>query len=147
MIRPNIKGYHRDIFDHWVAPIIDRSHFMNRKPQDVRWLRSEPPVNIKHEGTIFEMEIALPGFKKNELDIKIKNDVLTIRAEKEVERPHVSSYVMKEFGAERVERKFKLAEGIGREKITAVYRDGILYLTFIDVSLEEETGTKKVTIE
>ena len=142
MSRPDIKTFHENWRDHYIAPLSDRPHFLGQSAFDIRWKKSKLPVNIKTNGKIFEMEISAPGFTKDELDVSIQDDILTIKAERQKLESHKSEYVLREFNADKMERKFKLNKGVGHEKIEAKFKNGILKLTFIDVPTEEEQWFK-----
>lgn len=147
MIRPNIKDYREDRRSPRMAPLSDRRNFMGRSSLDIRWTDSTPQVNIKKNGTLYEMEVVLPGFRKEEIEVEVRDYELIIRASKrnEDEQPK-AAYVLREYDFDLVERRFQLAKGIGHEKITAKYENGILFLSFIDVPESEEEAYKHVEI-
>lgn len=133
--------------ERW-APIIDPHHFLGRSPFDTPRYLGKPAVNLKKNGELYEMEVAVPGFEKDDFEITVKDDVLTIRGERKKEEVKESDeFIINEFSFDSFERKFKLAKGIGHEKIKAKYENGILTLTFIDVSAEEEQWYKKVEVK
>ena len=131
-MHPDIKNYHKDFREkHYIAPLKDRFYFMGQDSFDVRWNKIKPASNIKRDGRVFLLEVALPGFKKEEITISIEKDILTIRAEKTKRDPfHDGGYIVQEFDVDVSQRKFKLAEGVRLQEISARYRDGILKLTF-----------------
>jgi len=129
------------------APLVDTDHFLGRSALDIPWKKKNPRVNIRQDGKIFEMEVAVPGFQKEELEIAVKKDVLSIRAEKRAsEKENDSEFILEEFNFDSFERKFKLAKSISREKINAEYEKGILRLTFIEVPAEEEKELQEVEV-
>ncbi len=147
MIRPNIKDYREDRRSPRMAPLSDRRNFMGRSALDIRWTDSTPQVNIKKDGTLYEMEVVLPGFNKEEIEVEVRDYELIIRASKRNEDEQTkATYVLREYDFDLVERRFQLAKGIGHEKITAKYENGILFLSFIDVPESEEEAYKHVEI-
>ena len=144
---PNIRSYHEGRRRNHIIPLVHRRDFLNTKPLEILWDSMLPPANLKKNANIFELELALPGFEKNEIEVKVTDDILTIHAEKSKTQAVESDFVLKEFEMDIVERKFKLGKGIGHEKITAVYNNGILKLTFEDVPVEEEVKVKQVEID
>ncbi|MCB0586866.1 MAG: Hsp20/alpha crystallin family protein [Phaeodactylibacter sp.] len=147
MWRAKIKNRSFDRMGEEYARLIDPNHFLGRSAFDIHY-KNMPPVNIIQEGKLFEMEVIVPGFTKEELAVTVKDDILTIRGEKSVApEDKKGEYILEEFGLDSFERKFKLARAIGHEKITAKYENGILRLTFIDVPKEEEKAYKKVAVE
>ena len=149
MLRANLKNRTFDWMGERWAPLVDPHHFLGRSPFDIPWHldKKKPAVNVKKNGELFEMQVALPGFAKEDIEITVKDDILTICGEKKtVEKEAESDFVIKEFSTDSFERKFKLGKGIGHEKIKAKYENGVLTLTFIDVPTEEEKWYKKVEV-
>ncbi len=89
-----------------------------------------PAVNIKETEKEFNLELAAPGMKKEDFNIGVEDDVLTISAEKEVSKEEKEdNFNRKEFSYSSFMRRFNLPESVEAEKVTAKYRDGVLYLT------------------
>lgn len=148
MIRPDIKSFHAERQDPLIAPLSDRSYFLGRNARELHWLKKNPRVNIRQNGTIFEIQVALPGFNKDEVKVLIADDVLTVVAEKKEEEGYKGSeYILNEFDVERLERKFRLAKDITHEKVSAEFKNGMLKISFIDVpEAEEEMKFKKIPV-
>ena len=147
MLRAPIQNRAFDRMGERWARLIDPYHFLGRSSFDVHMKEGRPPVNIIKNGKLFEMEIMVPGFKKGELDISVESGVLTIKGEKDVNHEDRDGvFVLEEFDFSSFERKFKLADSIKREKISARYENGILRLTFVDVPEEEETDRQTVEV-
>lgn len=92
----------------------------------------------------FEVEIEIPGFNKEEINVTYEKELLTVWAErKPTELPEENSYLRLE-RARKVKRSF-IVKGIDEEKITAKYENGLLSLT---LPLKEKAEVaKKVCIE
>ena len=147
MWRAKIKNRAFDRMGEEYAKLIDPNHFLGRSSFDIPY-KKVPPVNIIQEGKLYETEVIVPGFTKEELDVTVKDDILTIRGEKSgTEGGRKDKYILEEFDFDTFERKFKLAHAIGHEKITAKYENGVLRLTFTDVPKEQEKAYKKVAVE
>ncbi len=146
MIRPNIKNRAFDRMGEKYARLIDPNHFLGRSAFDIPY-RKIPPVNIIKDGKLFEMEVLVPGFKKEELEVRVADDILTIRGEKSSSpKEQKGKYIVEEFNFDTFERKFKLANSIGREKIDAAYENGVLKLTFTDVPREQERNYQRIAV-
>ncbi|HFA51229.1 MAG TPA: Hsp20/alpha crystallin family protein [Bacteroidetes bacterium] len=149
MLRANIKNRTFDWMGERYAPIIDPHHFLGRDLLNPVWgkTKRQPPVNIRKDNKVFEMEIAVPGYTKDDLEIIIKDDILIVKGEnKMADFSPGAEYVLREFDTETFERQFVLAKGIGHENIKAECKNGILKLTFYDVPAEEEKWFKKVEV-
>jgi HSP20 family protein len=90
-----------------------------------------PAANIIEEKEKFIIQLAVPGLKKEDFKIELKEKWLTISAEKQTEKSQedvTSGYSLKEFGFSSFKRSFTLPEIIEPEAITAQYEQGILQL-------------------
>ena len=89
-----------------------------------------PAVNIKENEKDFELELAIPGRKKEDFNIEVDDHVLTISAEtKSEENVKEENYTRKEFSYESFKRSFTLPETVNEDKINAAYEDGVLKFT------------------
>lgn len=148
-IRPNIQDRHFD----WkrggfVAPI-DPYHFRGKSPNQMKVTpKQKTPINLKKENELFTLEVFIPGFSKEEIDVSVMDNTLYVRAKKlnQPVRPS-SKYIINEFESDVVEHTFRLAAGVGHEHIDAKLENGVLYLTFIDVPREEEKVFQLIEIE
>ena len=86
-----------------------------------------PAVNIKESETDFRLELAIPGFKKEDFNIEIDNEVLTISSTvKKEEETKRENYTRREFSTASFKRAFTLPETINVDDINAVYEAGVL---------------------
>ncbi len=88
---------------------------------------SRPSVNIAENEKEYRLEVAAPGFSKDEFVIEAEHDTLTISGDKKVEKSdEKEDYKRKEFSYESFKRSFTLPEIVDAENISAVYENGIL---------------------
>ncbi|MBP8850827.1 MAG: Hsp20/alpha crystallin family protein [Breznakibacter sp.] len=87
-----------------------------------------PAVNIKENGDNFEVEMAAPGFSKEEFKIELNNDLLTIFSEKRLENEvqEGQTFTKREFSYQSFSRSFTLPHTADSGKIEAKYENGIL---------------------
>ncbi len=87
-----------------------------------------PSVNIKETKEGFELEVAAPGFDKNDFKLELNHDVLTISSEKQTqdEQREGEHYTRREYCYSSFKRSFVLPDTADAEKINAEYKDGIL---------------------
>lgn len=90
-----------------------------------------PSVNIKEDEDSFTLEMAAPGMKKDDFQIELDNDQLTIKSERQAEEEEKEErYTRKEFSYESFQRTFNLNnQVINQSEIKAEYTDGVLRLT------------------
>jgi len=84
-----------------------------------------PKVNIFEDKDGFTVEMAVPGMKKEDFEIKLDQNLLTISSEKNDEKKEVK-YVRREFAYQSFKRSFTLPEAADDEKISAAYEQGVL---------------------
>lgn len=104
---------------------------------------STPGANITEIEEGYNIELAIPGVSKEDVQILVEKDTLIVKAEKTSEKD--DSYQRREFNFSSFERKFFLSEDIDQEKISAKHENGIL-----SISLTKDTTTpekKTVVIE
>jgi len=89
-----------------------------------------PAVNILEGEKEFTLELAVPGQKKEDFNVEVDNDVLTISMETQSEvEDKKSEYTRREFRYTSFKRAFTLPESVNQEDIKADYKDGILRFT------------------
>ncbi|RMF22027.1 MAG: Hsp20/alpha crystallin family protein [Bacteroidetes bacterium] len=91
-----------------------------------------PEVNIQETHDSFVVEMAAPGLRKDDFEVELRDNVLTIRSryQQEQELAEGERYVLREFGYQPFERSFTLnKEVVDQEHVQAAYEDGILRLT------------------
>lgn len=86
-----------------------------------------PPANIIETETGFELELSVPGIKKEELVIEVDNSTLTISSDvKTDEVKKEGQFRRREFSKATFKRSFTMAKSIDIEAIKADYENGIL---------------------
>ena len=105
-----------------------------------------PAVNILDGEKDFTLELAVPGKKKEDFNVELDNDVLTISMESQSEvKDKQAEYTRREFHYTSFKRAFTLPESVNQEDIKADYKDGIL--TFTLPKKEEALPKAKRLIE
>lgn len=93
-------------------------------------MRYVPSVNIAERKADFRIELAAPGYTREDFKVEHDNGVLTISSEKQEEKSDSDSrYTRKEFSYASFKRTFSLPEYVDAEKISAEYKNGLLILT------------------
>jgi len=102
-----------------------------------------PSVNIKENPEEYSVEVAAPSFEKEDFNIELNNDVLTISSEKKVENETKEDerFTKREFSYQSFSRSFTLPVTVEREKINAKYENGILRIV---IPKKEEAKPKPV---
>lgn len=88
-------------------------------------------TDIRDEGDKFVLEAELPGFRKEDIQLHLKDGILTVSAQRTAsseEKDQQGNYIRRERRFGSFARSFDVA-GIDEESISAAYQDGILELT------------------
>lgn len=107
--------------------------FFNRSLSDIvgsDFTFTQPSVNIVENEDSYDIEMAAPGLKKQDFNIEINKNNLTISARKEekTEEKTEGKVTRSEFNYSSFTRSFYLPETVDAEKIDAKYKEGILKL-------------------
>lgn len=118
---------------------IDPTHFMGRNASSDTWIA---PANTLEKKGKYNLEVYLPGFRKEEVSVSVIDDMLEVIAKKE--DVDEKEYLSKEINTSFAQRRFKLPKSVDRDRISAKMKDGILRIKL--GSVKEEESSKKVEI-
>jgi HSP20 family protein len=103
-----------------------------------------PSVDISESGHDLVVKADLPGIDPKELDIRVENNVLTIRGERKFEKKvEQENYLRVERTYGSFSRSFSLANSVNPEGIKADYSNGVLTLV---VPKREEAKPKQIKV-
>jgi HSP20 family protein len=109
---------------------------------------SMPAVNIAEKKDQFDVSLAAPGMKKEDFNIDIEGNVLTISAEtKEEKEQKDERYTRKEFNYSSFSRSFTLPDGVNKEKIDASYENGLLKVTLPKTEDAKKAASKHISVK
>ena len=90
-------------------------------------------TDVRETDTDYEVDIDLPGFKKDDVKVKLSDGYLTISASKSLDKDETDKksgkYIRRERYAGSMSRAFYVGDAVHQEEIHAKYEDGILKLT------------------
>jgi len=93
----------------------------------------------------FHIEVDLPGVKKEDIEVKIDNNILTVSGVRKMKKEvNKSDYYLMESSFGRFERSFTIPKGIDQNRVNAEYKDGRLT---IDLVKEESLKPKSVEVK
>jgi HSP20 family protein len=105
----------------------------------------QPAVNVVESENAFKVSLAAPGFDKQDFEVKVEQDLLTISGKHEAKTQETSErFTRREFSVASFSRSFKLPKTVNQEAIAAVYENGILNVT---IGKKEESKPVVKTIE
>lgn len=107
-----------------------------------------PAINVIENEEDFQIELAVPGFKKGEFSIDVENNILTISAEhKEEKSEDKKKYKRCEFSYNRFQRSFSIPDNIDEKKVKAAYDDGILRINLEKNVIENKREKKHIEVK
>jgi HSP20 family protein len=105
-----------------------------------------PPVDIYQNGNQeLVIKAELPGLKKEDIDVRVENNTLTLRGERKREETVKNEQfhrVERSYGA--FSRSFSLPSTIDTEKVNADFKDGVLSIT---LPLREEARPRQIEVK
>lgn len=128
-------------FDRTFEEMVDE--FFNFNPWFTR-TNNFGAVNVKETDASYVLEVLLPGFSKDEVNVEIEDETLTISAK--VENSTSSNndgYTRKEFMKKSFMRSFTIPENVDVDKISADMKDGILNIVLNKKQVEEKKPNKR----
>jgi HSP20 family protein len=134
--------------NHVVNPFFsDVYNLLNDSVLSDKFAVRTPAVNIAETENEFEVELAVPGLKKEDFKINLEKNVLTVSAEKKAEEVNENKkFSKREYSYSSFARSFTLPQSADQNKIEADYTDGILKLT-IAKKEEAKIVTREITIK
>jgi HSP20 family protein len=117
-----------DLFnDNWLSNSINNWEKALDVPNAVYPYNIKLVKNDKGEDKQYEIEVALAGVGKNNIDIKVKDTLLNIEVKhNDLEDKDENSYLRKGISQRKGKLAFSLGEKVQRKKISSSYIDGLL---------------------
>ena len=147
MLMPSIFG--ENLFnDDWMNfgfPEVDKALYGKHANNVMK-------TDVKETDTGYEVDIDLPGFKKDEINAQLDNGYLTISAakglDKDEQEKETGKYIRRERYAGACQRSFYVGEDVTEQDIKAEFKHGMLKLFVPKKEAKPAVETKKyVTIE
>ncbi|TNE59650.1 MAG: Hsp20/alpha crystallin family protein [Bacteroidetes bacterium] len=132
-------------FSSWIDDFFaDNGDFPMPKVKGV----SIPAVNVTENKKEFRLEVAAPGFNKEDFKLEVKNGYLTISGESKFnEEKEDEKFMRREFRFNSFSRSFTLPDNVKEDKIEAIYKDGILQVVLPKMKEEKEELIKSIPIK
>ena len=145
MLMPSIFG--ENLFnDDWMDfgfPEVDKALYGKHAGHVMK-------TDVKETDAGYEVDIDLPGFKKDEISAKLDDGYLTISASKGLDKDEKNKegkYIRKERYAGAMSRSFYVGGDVTEEDIKAKYEDGILRLSIPKKEAKAVESKKYIAIE
>ena len=148
MMMPSIFG--ENLFDDWMDFPFDDEFFGRKNPLYGKHAKNMMKTDVRETDNGYELDIDLPGFKKDEISAQLKDGYLTISAAKGLdkdEKEKDGKYIRRERYAGTMSRSFYVGEGVEQDDIHAKYENGILKLSIPKKDAKEVEQKKYISIE
>lgn len=136
-----------DLMDRWLNDM-DRSFAHMEKPLYGHNARNLMKTDVREHEESFEVDIELPGFKKDEIQLDLENGFLTITAAKGLDKdeadPQTGKLIRQERYAGSLTRSFFVGEEITEEDIKARLEHGVLTLQIPKKEAKPKLPEKKI---
>ena len=107
-----------------------------------------PPVNVKETNSNFQLELAVPGKKKEDFKITLNENMLTISSEfVKSEEEKNEKFTRKEFIQSSFSRTFTLPDNVNASEIGAEYNNGILKIVLPKQMAQPKAEQKEISIK
>lgn len=104
-------------------------------------------TDVQEHEDHYEIDVDLPGFKKEELTLELQNGYLTISAEKGIEKDNADKkFVRRERYAGSMSRSFYIGDDVKEEGIHAKYENGVLKLSVPKLESQKPALPEKKSI-
>ena len=144
MLMPSIFG--ESLFDNMFP--FDEKFFTEKKdPLYGKNAKNMMKTDVRETDDSYEVDIDLPGFKKDEVNAQLHDGYITISAAKGLDKDEkdkkTGKYIRRERYAGSLMRSFYVGDAVSEEDIHAKYEDGILKLSLpkkAPKAVEEKDG-------
>ena len=110
------------------------------------WMKTD----VREMDNAYEIDMDLPSFHREDVQVELQNGYLTVRAAKSMERSSREKpgrYIRKERYSGQCSRSFYVGEQVQPEDVTAKFEDGILKLTFPKREKKQLPAAQSISIQ
>ena len=145
---PSIFG--NGLFDDWFAfPAFPELRDVDKKLYG-RHAAHEMKTDIREHEDHYQVEIDLPGFKKDEISLHLENGYLTVGAAKGLNKEQTDKHgkvLRQERYAGSLQRSFYVGDALSEEDVSARFEDGVLTLNIAKKDQKKLPERKTILIE
>ena len=130
MLLPSLFG--ENLFDEMMNFDFDKELERMTRPLYGKHNKNMMKTDVRETENSYELDIDLPGFKKDEISIQLDNGYLSIQAAKGLDKDEEKKdgqYIRRERYAGSMSRTFYVGNALTQNDIHAKFEDGILRLT------------------
>lgn len=129
----------------------ERDFFGKHNPLYGKHAKNLMKTDVKETDDAYEVDVDLPGFKKDEITVALENGYLSISAARGLDKDETDkkgNYIRRERYAGSCSRSFYVGENTLQEDVTAKFEDGILHLNIRKKDVQKvEQKDNRIAIE
>ena len=147
MLMPSIFG--ESLFDDWFDDIDRQMQHMDRRLYG-RNAKREMKTDVREKEDGYEIDMDLPGFKKDQVELTLENGYLTVTANKgfdKDEKDKQGRMIRQERYAGSMQRSFYVGDNMTEEDVKARFEDGVLHLNLPKKDAKKVSEKKTICIE
>ena len=144
---PSIFG--ESLFDDWFDDIDRQMQHMDRRLYG-RNAKREMKTDVREKEDGYEIDMDLPGFKKDQVELSLENGYLTVTANKgfdKDEKDKQGRMIRQERYAGSMQRSFYVGDNMTEEDVKARFEDGVLHLNLPKKDARKVPEKKTICIE
>ena len=148
MMTPSIFG--ENLFDDDWMDRFEKAFWGNTSPLYGKHAKNMMKTDVREHEKGYEVDIDLPGFKKDEIQVQLENGYLTVSAAKGLDKDQQDKkgrYIRQERYAGAMQRSFYVGDAVTQEDIKAKYENGILSLSIPKKDAKAVEEKKTIAIE
>ena len=138
-----------DDFDSWFDAPVEKRFFGKKNPLYGKHAKNLMKTDVREKKDSYEVDIDLPGFKKDEIKLELENGYLTISAAKGLDKDETDKktgkYIRRERYAGNLSRSFYIGD-VKQEDVKAAFKNGILSITVPKEDKKAKEEKKYITI-
>ena len=147
MLMPSIFG--ESLFDDWFDDFDRQMQHMDRRLYG-RNANREMKTDVREKEDGYEIDMDLPGFKKDQVELTLENGYLTVTANKgfdKDEKDKQGRMIRQERYAGSMQRSFYVGDNMTEEDVKARFEDGVLHLNLPKKDARKIPEKKTICIE
>ena len=145
---PSIFG--ENLFDDFFSDPFEMMMPQSRNPLYGKHAKNLMKTDVRETENSFEVDMDLPGFKKDEVNLELKDGYLTVSADKALDKDKKDNegrYIRQERWSGSCSRSFYVGSGVKNEDVHAKFENGVLRLSLPKKAAEEIEADKYISIE
>ena len=142
--------FRENLLDDWFGVPFENEFFGKKNPLYGKHAKNLMRTDVRETENSYELDVDLPGFKKEEIQVALEEGYLTISAAKGVEKKEddkKGKYIRQERYSGSCSRSFYVGENVTEQDSAAKFEDGILKLSIPKKDVSAVEAKKYISIE